>query len=937
MNLHKYAVVLKNYQDLENFYNDMETEGGSITIPDRAVSVHLRKPKSRVTHYMLTPKEASEVEKDTRVEFVELITDELPELMHTRSGRWARSQLNDGSDNQWGMWRHYIGENDDNFNSVMPSTGYSAEFLDVITQDIQFPLTGKNVDVIILDDQAWEPNHPEFLDDNGVSRVVDYNWWQHSEEVGDIPRSASGYAQRGNNGNFHNIHCAGTVAGRQEGWAKDANIYFLALGFSGNNSFQSVSAGIAYDYIRAFHNSKPINPLTGRKNPTIVNNSWGYSGRRPSLNEIQSVTYNGITHETQGVVGFTYNGLYGAYSRTAQIVDIVNDPANSKSRFTTSGVASSVTDRMVAWPETWEKIPNQVFSFSQTDPADNYEITVLTPCDVLQNSRIRASCSSENSYIILRRIVNNGAMISTQFNGPEIDVEITGGFGFGFQGPTGETSIRYIVETYPEDSDRIEFDVSWTVTTGERGEFFSNFDETLEMQEFNEETVSISPDETGTVVELPFSAIEDVSNLTVDTTPTAGSDIFGYWSLDLPFNIQYLGQTYSQIHVHSSSYITLGSAVISYIIGPSIPSIPKIMMGASGRRCYSIWYGVTGVAPNREFRIVWEGSESTSLSSNNPADPKMRWEVRFFENAPDTFEVTWEQNEAKTLNTDSFTPAELRQYGYNFLGRPTARVLSVEADIIDAINDGIIVVASAGNGSVPMYSSNHPFYNNYYTTTAGVDVYYHRPQTPAAAGNGTDSAVIVVGALSMQHIPTVSADTDEYLDHINLGTPTKEKRVDFSNFGQNVDIFAAGQFIQSSVPTIFSSTIKVDRGGNNFYGKVSGTSMACPQVCGILACMLEKYPDMTQKQARELLKIISKPMQMYDKPLGTYDFGDYNEQGLQTNSSRRHFGLEGAANRVLWFPNMRPDNKPSFPKIYKGRPNTGAVYPRRQIRKRKVV
>jgi subtilisin family serine protease len=245
----------------------------------------------------------------------------------------------------------------------------------------------------------------------------------------------------------------------------------------------------------------------------------------------------------------------------------------------------------------------------------------------------------------------------------------------------------------------------------------------------------------------------------------------------------------------------------------------------------------------------------------------------------------------------------MRGFGYNTGRTQTGRALSVEADIIDAISDGIIVVASAGNGYVPMYSSDHPYYNNYYTTTSNINVYYHRPQTPAGAGNSTDSAVIVVGALNLTH------------------RDNKERKADFSNFGQNVDIFAAGNFIQSAMPDISSRT-KVDRGGGNFYSKVSGTSMSCPQVCGILACMLEKYPDMTQKQARELLNVISKPMQMSDDPAETYNF----------NTS-----LEGAANKVLWFPNMRPNNKPSFPKIYKGRPASGSVYPRRQIRRRKIL
>jgi hypothetical protein len=905
MNLHKYAVVLKNYHDLENFYNDMETEGGSITIPNRAVDVYLRKPKSRVTHYMLTPQEALAVEQDTRVEFVELVTDELPVLMHTRSGRWARSSSNNASDNQWGLWRHYIGENNANFDSN----------LDVITQDIRFPYTGKNVDVIILDDQAWEPNHSEFLDDNGVSRVVDYNWWQHASAVGDSSHVGRTYAQRGTSSNFHNIHCAGTAVGRQEGWAKDANIYFLAIRFGGNDVNNSIDPTLAYDYIREFHNNKPINPLTGRKNPTIVNNSWGFNrgtATTATLSTIQSVTYDGTTYTTPGLIGFVYNGFYGAYSATSQIVDKSGDPTNNKNRFTTSGTASSVTDRMVAWPETWEKMPNQVFSFTQTDPADEYEVTVLAPCDVSQNSRIRASCNSANSYIILRRIVDNGSMISTQVNGPEIDVEITGGFGFS---SSRQVSIRYIVETYPEDSDEIGFDVSWVVTTGERGQFFSDFDETLEMQEFNEETVSPAPDQSGTVQVLPFAAIPSVSGLTVSSTPNnGGTNTRGFWTLNLPFSIQYLGQTYSQIRVSTDSFIALGSGMTTAPSRtyPVTPAVPKIMIGAGAaysgggwdnRRCYSIWYGTTGVTPNREFRIVWEGSENTTSSSNNPANPTMRWEVRFFENAPNTFDVTWEQNEGKNLIYDLFSSEELRAFGYNSGGQHTAQVPSVEADIIDAISDGIIVVASAGNGYVPMYSSDHPYYNNYYTTTSNINVYYHRPQTPAGAGNSTDSAVIVVGALNLTH------------------RDNKERKADFSNFGQNVDIFAAGNFIQSAMPDISSRT-KVDRGGGNFYSKVSGTSMSCPQVCGILACMLEKYPDMTQKQARELLNVISKPMQMSDDPAETYNF----------NTS-----LEGAANKVLWFPNMRPNNKPSFPKIYKGRPASGSVYPRRQIRRRKIL
>lgn len=894
MNLHKYAVVLHNYEDLDDFYNDMETEGGSITIPNRAVDVDLRKPKSRVTHYMLTPEEAVEVVNDTRVEFVEIVTDELPTRMFTQTGQFSRNSTNRATDNQWGLWRHIAGENNNNFDANN----------DTINGTINYQYTGRNVDVVILDDQAWQPDHTEFLDGNGVTRVVDYNWWQHAAAVGDSAHVGRTYAQRGTSGNFHNIHCAGTVAGREEGWAKDANIYFFALNFSGNDPNNSISPSLAFDYIREFHNNKPINPDTGYKNPTIVNNSWGYSRSATAASSIASVTYDGTTHTPSGDRTIEYNGYYGAYSTTSQIVGMAGNPENSKNRFTTSGTTSSVIDRMVAWPTEWDKITNQTFSFTQTDPADNYEITVLTPCDVRQNSRIVASCNSEDSYMIIRRIVNNGASIATTVRGPEIDFELTGGFGFSFFGPTGNVTIRYIVETYPADGDEFTFDVAWTVTTGERGQFFSDFNADLandEFEEFTEDNPAPEPDLSGSVIAQPFVPISSVTGLTADSTPTSGNNDDGWWTLTLPFSIEYLGSTYSTLHVGTNSYITFGTGSRQYIISPSTPALPKIYIGARDRRGYSIWHGVEGTAPNREYRIVWEGADRYYV--NTPESPGMRWEIRFFENAPNEYEITWEQNSAQTNSGDSFTSTQLASFGYNTGGRHTSQQLSVDADIVDAIADGVIVVASAGNGRVPMYSSDHPYYNNYITSTGGSNSYYHRPQTPAGAGNGTDSAVICVGALSNVHLND------------------KEQRVYFSNFGENVDIFAAGHYIQSAMPDL-SSRAKVDRGGGNYYAKVSGTSMSGPQVCGVLACMLEQYPDMTQKQAREMLRVISKPDQMYDDPQGTYDFEN---------------SLEGAANLVLWMPSSRPTNVPKFPRPHRGRPRSGAVYPRRRIRRRRRV
>ena len=66
-NLRKYVVTLHKHEDLDSFYQDMESDGGSLTIPDRAVDIANRRPLSRNTTYWLTSQEADLVRTDARV------------------------------------------------------------------------------------------------------------------------------------------------------------------------------------------------------------------------------------------------------------------------------------------------------------------------------------------------------------------------------------------------------------------------------------------------------------------------------------------------------------------------------------------------------------------------------------------------------------------------------------------------------------------------------------------------------------------------------------------------------------------------------------------------------------------------------------------------------------------------------------------------------
>ena len=70
--LREWIVTLHKHEDLEGFYEDMETPGGNLFIPNRSVDLIKRRPMSRNTHYMLTKEEADLLKVDDRVWDVEL-------------------------------------------------------------------------------------------------------------------------------------------------------------------------------------------------------------------------------------------------------------------------------------------------------------------------------------------------------------------------------------------------------------------------------------------------------------------------------------------------------------------------------------------------------------------------------------------------------------------------------------------------------------------------------------------------------------------------------------------------------------------------------------------------------------------------------------------------------------------------------------------------
>lgn len=305
MVLREYIVTLYKYEDLDSFYEDMETPGGNLYIPSRAVELLLRRKNSRNTNYLLTEEEAEQLKLDDRVKDVVLSLKELgvevEPLWTQTSTAWSKSSAVSSNLKNWGLLRCIEGNQ---------RAGWGSNGISNVTGAVTGTASGKHVDVVVVDGHV-DPDHPEFAvhpDGTGGSRVVQFNWFSLIPSVtGDSPdtyvytpyvdptypdNDLDGFPDRTVN-NDHGCHVAGTSAGNTQGWARDANIYNISPYVSNPNSDNpNFESDNFLEYIKVWHQTKPINPETGIKNPTVTNHSYGVNVRIP-ISSITSVRFNG--------------------------------------------------------------------------------------------------------------------------------------------------------------------------------------------------------------------------------------------------------------------------------------------------------------------------------------------------------------------------------------------------------------------------------------------------------------------------------------------------------------------------------------------------------------------------------------------------------------------------------------------------------------------
>jgi len=201
----------------------------------------------------------------------------------------------------------------------------------------------------------------------------------------------------------------------------------------------------------------------------------------------------------------------------------------------------------------------------------------------------------------------------------------------------------------------------------------------------------------------------------------------------------------------------------------------------------------------------------------------------------------------------------------------SVRVTSVDSDIEDCINAGIILVAAAGNDYHKQDVTTGLDYNNYFVSTLFGNRYYHRGGTPSTTSN-----VVNVGAIDYQY------------------TSGQERQTNFSCTGPRVDIYAPGYAVQSAIPTgaTLSSNMANHPDDSNYkIRKLQGTSMASPNVAGVVATLLQARPHYTQADVQAWLADQAVEGRLYDPTTGTpaTDYVNY-------------YALQGGPNKYLQTP-----------------------------------
>jgi acetyl esterase/lipase len=863
--LKEYIVVLKNFEDLDEFYNDMETPGGNLYIPDREVSIMERRPSSRSTHYMLTSAEAISLLEDPRVETVSLTFYDIGgevKSFSQYSNKWNKSGNVSATSKNWGVYRVFTGNTVSNWG--YDGTGNTSGNVNITN-------SGKNVDVIICDGHI-PPNHPEFTIN---------------------PEGAGGYPNA----------------------IDDIKTILKFCLESGAGASQSASWATIYNYISTYGLLVTGSSAGGHLAMMGVGNYGTETGRWPAA-----------VGSTCGPMDLVYSP-YGSNDNPldAPIQNLVNSFSTPDGKGGNYG-----------YDDTRAKASSPRYKYGTTaNPGEWYTALNASSC----------------KFLFIQN--NNDTLVKNSMVTPFVNSL-----------PGAKTSIKYVTEIDPTYQAVLPYDHNFSTSLSDHIKDFAANAFTV--------TAVVSTTVT-TTYDIPYGTnrLQRVDLLVPATTPrgvvmhihggawSGGSkSSSGFTSTDAAYTVNDEAEIQKVVQagyvVISCNYRVTSLASYGYGGNPEggsrvvqynwLQHNPAVTGDSAGTYVYDFLNTATAISNNNHGThvagIACGNSQGWARNCNIyniypyslgsiQADNNINWTyyvldyIRQFHinkpinpatnrKNPTIVNCSWGLTaSANLLLTGNVTYQNLKysprawaayRATLGLVASDTvdnnimlfmARDSSIDSDVASCISSGIIIIGAAGNylGYNDILGGLN--YNNaLHDITTDIPKYYMRGSSPTAANN-----VINVSWINN----TISEEKDQ-----------------LSNSGPRTDLFAPGGGIVSSYLT---SGVADPRNSSYYINTSSGTSMATPQVTGVLACALETYQSLTPVTALNYLITNSTKNQLANVITNTnYPFLNYTS-------------LLWGPNRYLKYTQERNDIGALLPKNNYGTRTTGLTYPRRKIKR----
>ena len=231
----------------------------------------------------------------------------------------------------------------------------------------------------------------------------------------------------------------------------------------------------------------------------------------------------------------------------------------------------------------------------------------------------------------------------------------------------------------------------------------------------------------------------------------------------------------------------------------------------------------------------------------------------------------------------------------------------------ELIESGVIFVGAAGNSNQKQVSWDHPDFDNFYNTGAGVTVgqnyfsefgrqkypYTNRRGFPQHGGMTRSG---VGGTVYTYPVINIGAMDDSHGIYDGI---YKERKVSYSDMGNEIDCFAAADGIITAVNSTSGKARRDSYTGSTISmvdGRFSGTSAACPVAAGMIATKMQYNRDWTWEDVRNWLKGKSQPVGVTTVGINTSGVFHHGVDSGTANATTwsDYNSLEGAHPAIIW-------------------------------------